>query len=193
MLLRLNNPLLPLIIIVLVLGLYITRWEKEVSYKPSGSIQFVYKTDRWTGQRWVINYMGSNVMELPIIDDYVLNTYIESIKNRPDVIKLQEDKIKEVHLKMKNFKEELSTYIDLSTREKRQFIPITKEDESKFQLNRVEKEIYQLAVDTAKIDLGNKAWVKRKYYSWAWDGFFVLSSLWLLVSILMKKKKPGTE
>jgi hypothetical protein len=56
MLKNLNAPIIPIFFIILLLGLYFTRWEHETSFKPSESIQVKYKTDRWTGERWIAIY-----------------------------------------------------------------------------------------------------------------------------------------
>lgn len=52
----LRNSLVPLLIITILLGLYFARWEQETTFKPSESIQVMYKTDRWTGERWISIY-----------------------------------------------------------------------------------------------------------------------------------------
>lgn len=180
---RLKTPLIPAVLIVLLLGLYFTRWDKEVSLKPIDAIQTIYQKDRWTGQRWVINYVGNNVMELPVLDGYLLNKYIESVRNRPDVIQLHNNKINDAKEKIEKFQPpQLTRFLS----------PMDLETSFKTHLmERVEKEIYQLCVDTAKIDMGNKAWAKRKYYYWAWDGLMALSVLWLLTALFLKKKNTG--
>lgn len=186
-----KKPLIPLAIVIILLALYFTRWEKKVTIKPNVAVQSIYKTDRWTGQRWVMTYRSNEVWEEPTLDNYAVSVYVESVKQRPDVIKEREEKISEVNKRMENFQPQVSTYIDIITHQKKQFVLATKEWELNIQLNRVENEINQLAVETAKTELGNKAWVKRKYFSWAWDGLFALSSLWLLVSLLLRNKKAG--
>jgi hypothetical protein len=68
---RLRNPMVPLLLLIILLGLYFTRWEIETKTQP-GPIQFVYKTDRWTGQRWTIEYKGAAVNEAPVIDTKII-------------------------------------------------------------------------------------------------------------------------
>lgn len=54
---KINTLIIPAFLIILFLGLYFTRWDHEISFKPSESIQVKYKTDRWTGERWISIYM----------------------------------------------------------------------------------------------------------------------------------------
>lgn len=179
----LKKPLIPLGIVIILLVLYVIRWEREITIKPNVTAQNIYKTDRWTGQRWIITYRSNTVWEEPILDSYQVSQIAEQIKKRPDVQDIYNKNIKVA-------KEEANRFIPET---KTRFIlpPVTREEFLNYKIKAVEGQINKLALDTASTDLGNKAWTKRKYYSWAWDGLFALSSLWLLVSILLKNKKAG--
>lgn len=176
-----KKPLIPLIIMIILLALYFTRWDKEVTIKPNQAAQSIYKTDRWTGQRWVITYKSNEVWEEPTLDNNTVSVYAESVKQRPDIIDKRENMTIKAH--------ELANRSDYD--KSLLYAWETKEMFLGRALRVVDQEINRISIDTAKTDLGNKAWVKRKYFFWAWDGLFVLSSLWLLVSILLKNKKAG--
>lgn len=51
-----KKPLIPILIIALLLGLYSTRWKHETTFKPIETAQVSYKVDRWTGDRWITIY-----------------------------------------------------------------------------------------------------------------------------------------
>lgn len=232
---KLNKPLIPIILIVVLFGLYFTRWDTETK-TPPGPVQFVHKTDRWTGQRWIVTYRVNSVWEEPALDNYAVSVYAESVKQRPEITSLRENKIQTAKAEsapktpselfsgvksgvaVKNADDipdwaahSIEKYIqsgdlDYNTINEKAKIALRRigfnptESELKEieriklvnKINVIETEIKKLVLSTAQTELGNKAWTKRKYYSWTWDGLFALSSLWLLVSILLKKKKPGT-
>jgi hypothetical protein len=183
----LKKSLIPIVIVIILLALYFTRWEKEVTIKPNAAVQSIYKTDRWTGQGWVVTYRGNTILEEPTLDNYAVSVYAETVKHRPDVIDEREKLTKKAHDFANAYNPKIEQRKGFAI-----FLPVqTREDILNYQLSNVDNIINSLALNTAKTDLSNKAWVKRKYYSWAWDGLFALASLWLLVSILLKMKKPG--
>lgn len=219
MLERLKTPLIPAVLIILLLGLYFTRWDKEVTLKSSEPIQNVYIKDRWTGQRWVLTY-GNTVTESPILDNYAVLVYSESVKQRPDVVVMREEKIAQYSQKMhtKTSSSYNSTgilslsflisdieagYVDYEKLDRKwkdilfikrgynptpETLSATRKIAHQKAITRINNEIENLAIATAKLDLGNKAWAKRKYYYWAWDGLMALSVLWLFTTLLLRKK-----
>lgn len=64
----LKKIIVPLLVIVLLLGLYANRWQHETTYKPSEKTQVTYKIDRWAGQRWAVTYTNYTVKEFPTGD-----------------------------------------------------------------------------------------------------------------------------
>lgn len=231
----LKKPLIPLGIAIILLALYVIRWEKEIIIKPNAAIHNIYKTDRWTGQGWVVTYRGNNILEEPTLDNYAVSVYAESVKQRPEITSLRENRIQTAKdesapkAPIESFSgvksgvavkdavdyipdwaaQSIKKYVqsgDLDYNTLREKVKIalrrigfnpTESDLKEIEkiklankINVIEAEISKLVLTTAQTELGNKAWAKRKYYSWTWDGLFALSSLWLLVSILLKNKKP---
>lgn len=98
-----SKYIIPLIIVTLFIGINVFRWEKEITIKPRDNIQMIYKKDRWTGQRWIIEYQGNNVVEKPIIDSYILKDYAGNIKNRADIIQAYNDRFKKADTNYKTY------------------------------------------------------------------------------------------
>jgi len=60
-----NKWILPTILLAILLLAYVFRWDYTVS-KSSGSYVLKWKTDRWTGQKWIEQYSPSLTKERPM-------------------------------------------------------------------------------------------------------------------------------
>lgn len=241
-----KKPLIPAVLIIVLFSLYFTRWDTETK-TPSAPTQFVYKVDRWTGQRWVVEYRNNNVLEKPIISNDIIITYSNDVKLRPAIKEKRDSMIQSLQNNLSNashaqnnhfinrassklsldgfndFLNKSSTnsistsaayvlkddiqegrvdYNGLDSKwkialEKIGFTPSSedlntfKDRALKEKINTIDIEIDRLSLTTANTELGNKEWSKRKYLAWTWDGLMALSVLWLLATLITKKKITG--
>jgi len=88
-----KKSIIPLAILIVLIGLYFIRWEKEAPPVPEEIVQLkvTKNVDRWTGQLWGDYYIGVKIFESPIISDSSVDQYVATVKSRPEVKKLLED------------------------------------------------------------------------------------------------------
>lgn len=160
-----KKPLIPIFLLIVLTGLYFTRWNNEISFKPNQAIQSVYKTDRWTGQRWVIQYLGNRVNEMPIIDEYLVALYAESVKTRPDI----KGKAEFEAVKPQGFAKIYNTPKEII----------------------YENALSRISIEAARTELGNQAWAKRKHAVYVWWAFVGVVMIWLFASVVIKIRKTN--
>lgn len=73
----LKNPLVPLAILLLLIGMHVIRWDKEASFKPNEVTQVVVNVDRWSNEKWIDTFVYSVVSksttfeERPVKDGFL--------------------------------------------------------------------------------------------------------------------------
>ncbi|OPY57968.1 MAG: hypothetical protein A4E55_01273 [Pelotomaculum sp. PtaU1.Bin035] len=142
-----KKPIIPLAIIIILIGLYFMRWEREAPPVAGETVQLqiAHNLDRWTGQLWGDYYLGIKIFEAPVISESNIQQYAETVKLRPEVIKMLQD------------------------------TPQT-------------ANVDNLAKETARIDLTNKAWLIRRALTSTWSVLITLTIIWLLVPLWEKRK-----
>lgn len=73
----------PLIFLLLLLGAWYFRWDYTASKTLDIAAVVKWKTDRWTGQQWIVQYTASKILETPnieVVKTTELDPELESLK-----------------------------------------------------------------------------------------------------------------